>query len=324
MTITRRAALGLLALPVLPRPARAAWPERPVRLVVPFGAGGNLDTLTRIAAPVMSAQLGQPVVIENRVGAGGNVGTEAVVRSAPDGYTLIVGSNGGIVTNPLLMARMPYDPQRDLVPIGLGFRTPNVLVVGPRGPATLAEFVALAKAKPGEVSVGSAGTGTTNHLIIELLAAATGTTLTHVPYRSSGAGTPDLLSGRLTAAVDQITTALPQHRAGELRIIGVGLDARMPQLPEVPTLAELGVEGGGLVSFIGLLAPTGTPAEALARIQAALAAAVADPAVRERVEGLGNILATPAQGTPEGFARLIAEERERSRRAIQLAGLKPE
>ncbi len=326
---TRRAALGLLAVPAisvpLAHPARAAWPERPVRLVVPFGAGGNLDTLMRIAAPVLSAQLGQPVVIENRVGAGGNVGTEAVVRSAPDGYTLLVGANGSIVTNPLLMARMPYDAQRDLLPIGLGFRTPNVLVVNPKGPApNLAEFVALAKARPGQVSLGSAGTGTTNHLIIELLAAATGTQLTHVPYRASGGGTADILSGRLTGSIDQVTTALPQHRAGELRIIGVGLDRRLPQLPEVPTLAEVGVEGGGLVSFVGLFAPAGTPAEPLARMQSALAAAVADPGVRDRVEGLGNLMATPEQGTPEGFIALIAQERERSRRAIQLAGLKPE
>jgi tripartite-type tricarboxylate transporter receptor subunit TctC len=323
--LSRRITLGLLAAPALPRLARAAWPDRQVRLIVPFAAGGNLDTLTRIAAPVMAQHLGQPLVVENRAGAGGNLGTEAVVRSPPDGYTILVGANGSIVTNPMLMARMPYDPQRDLLPIGLGFRTPNVLVVNPRGPApSLAEFVALAKAKPGEVSLGSAGTGTTNHLIIGLLAAATGTQLTHVPYRASGGGTPDILAGRLTGSVDQITTALPQHRAGELRIIGVGLDRRMAQLPEVPALAELGVEGGGLVSFVGLFAPAGTPAEPIARIRAALAAAVADASVRERVEGLGNLMATPEQGTAEGFARLIAEERERSRRAIQLAGLTPE
>jgi tripartite-type tricarboxylate transporter receptor subunit TctC len=325
--ITRRlAALGLAAAATaLPRSALAAFPERPVRLIVPFGAGGNLDTLMRLAAPGLSARLGQPVVVENRPGAGGNVGAEAVARAAPDGYTVLVGSNGGLVTNPLLMARMPYDPARDFAPVGLAFRTPNVLVVGSRSPArTLAEFVAHAKARPGQVTVGSAGTGTTTHLLIELLSAATGTQLVHVPYRASGAGTPDLLAGTLGASLDQITTALPQHRAGELRIIGIGLDRRAPLLPEVPTFAEVGIEDGGLVSFIGLLAPAGTPADAIGRLQAALAGTLADPALRERVESLGNIVATPEQATPAGFAALIRREAELSRRAVQLAGLKPE
>jgi tripartite-type tricarboxylate transporter receptor subunit TctC len=323
--ITRRHALGLAAAGLaLPGIARAAFPERPVRLVVPFGAGGNIDTLMRLAAPAMSQRLGQPVVIENRPGAGGNLGTEAVARAAPDGYTILVGSNGGLVTNPLIM-RVPYDPQRDLAPIGLAFRTPNVLVVSPRLPVrTLQDFIAHAKARPGQVTVGSAGTGTTNHLLIELLSAATDTKLVHVPYRASGGGTADLLAGTLTASLDQITTALPQHRAGELRILGVGLDRRLEVLPDVPTFAEVGLQDGGIVSFIGLLAPAATPAEPIARLQQALAGAIAEPSVRDRVQALGNIVATPEQATPAGFAALIRQEAELSRRAVQLAGLKPD
>ena len=317
------AAAGLLGLPAS---ARAAYPDRPVRLVVPFGAGGNLDTLARLVAPGMSRRLGgQPVVIENRPGAGGNLGAEIVATAAPDGYSVLVGSNGGLVTNPLLMARMPYDAARAFAPIGLGFRTPNVLVVSPKLPVTsLAEFIAYAKARPNGVTCASAGIGTTNHLLIELLNAATGMGMVHVPYRASGASMADLLSGALTASMDQITTALPQHRDGALRILGIGLGQRAPLLPEVPTFGEVGLQDGGLVSFIGLLVPAATPEEPRQRLQEALAGALGEPALRERVEAIGNLLATPEERTPAGFAALIVRERELSRRAIALAGLKPE
>jgi len=321
--LTRRATLiAALAMPGL---ARAAWPDRPVRLVVPFGAGGNLDTLMRLVAPGMSERLGQPVVIENRAGAGGNLGTEIVARAAPDGTTVLVGSNGALTNNPLLMKTLPFDPVKDFAPIGLGFRTPNVLVVSPRLPvASLQEFIAYAKARPGQASCASAGTGTTNHLLIELLNAATGAGLVHVPYRSSGAATPDLLSGALTAAMDQITTALPQHRDGALRILGIGLPARIPALPEAASFAEVGVPGGGMTSFIGLLVPAATPEEPRRRLQAAFAAALADPGVIARAEAIGNLVATSVERTPAGFTELLARERELAREAVRLAGLKPE
>ncbi|WP_149537108.1 Bug family tripartite tricarboxylate transporter substrate binding protein [Siccirubricoccus phaeus] len=326
MPIARRGLAALLLAP-LARPALAqpAWPDRPIRLVVPFGAGGNLDTLIRIVSPSMSQRLGQPVVVENRPGAGGNLGTENIARAAPDGYSVLVGSNGALVNNPLLMTRLPFDPVKDFAPIGLGFRTPNVLVVSPRFPAqTLTDFIAYAKARPGQVACASAGTGTTNHLLIELLNAATGAGLLHVPYRASGASTPDLLSGVIASALDQITTALPQHKDGALKMLGIGLPERMAILPDVPCFAEVGLENGGLTSFIGLLAPAGTPAAAIARIEAAFSAALADPALRQRVEAMGNLIARPEEQTPEGFARVIETERTLSRRAVQLAGLKPE
>jgi tripartite-type tricarboxylate transporter receptor subunit TctC len=323
--LKRRGALALAMGLGLPGLARAAFPDRPVRLVVPFGAGGNLDTLARLTAPHMAERLGQPVVVENRPGAGGNLGTEAVARAAPDGHTVLVGSNGALVNNPLLMTRLPFDPVRDFAPIGLGFRTPNVLVVGPRFPARdLAGFIAHARARPGQVSCASAGIGTTNHLIIALLNAATGAGLVHVPYRASGASTADLLSGALDSAIDQITTALPQHREGAIRILGIGLPSRSALLPEVPSLAEIGLDEGGLTSFIGLLVPAATPAEPVARLQAAFSGALATPALRERVEAIGNILATPIEQTPSGFAAMLEREVATSRRAIALAGLKPE
>ena len=325
MPATRRALLaGAMAAPNLGGPASAAFPERPVRLVVPFAAGGNLDTLTRLVTPIMGQQLGQPVVIENRAGAGGNVGAEFVARAEANGYTLLVGSNGALTINPVIMARVPYDPLRDFAPIGLGFRTPNVLVASRKLPVeTLEEFIAYAKARPGQVGCGSAGTGTSNHLLIELLNAATGAGLVHVPYRASGAATPDLLSGGLAASMDQITTALPLHRDGQVRIIGIAMPQRSPLLPEVPTLAEVGLPDGGLAAFIGLLGPAGLPAEVVARLRGAFAAALADPGVRERAEAMGSVVTAGADVTPEGFAALLQRETALSRRAARAAGLAP-
>ena len=322
----RRAALAAtLALPFAARHARAAWPDRPVRCIIPFAAGGNLDTLIRIVAPGMSERLGQPLVIENRPGAGGNLGAEIVARAAPDGYTVLVGSNGALTINPLIMKSVPFDPARDFAAIGLGFRTPNVLVVSPKLPVgSLAEFMAYAKARPGQVTCGSAGTGTTNHLLTELLNAATGASIVHVPYRSSGGGTPDLLSGALTCAMDQITTALPQHKEGMIRIIGVGMPERMAILPDVASFAEVGVEGGGMTSFIGMLVPAATPAEPRARLQQAFAGALAEPAVQARVEQIGNLMAKPEERTEAGFTALLVRERAVARQAVALAKMQPE
>ena len=311
-----------LALPGVVRAQSARFPGRPIRLVVPFGAGGNLDTLTRLLTPGIAERLGQPVVIENRAGAGGNLGTELVARAQPDGYSLLLGSNGALTINPLIMERVPYDPVRDLLPVALCFRTPNVLVVSHKLPVTtLAEFIAYAKARPGQVQCGSAGAGTSNHLMIELLSAATGTGLVHVPYRASGAATPDLLSGSLPASMEQITIALPLHRDGQVRIIGIGLPGRSPLLPDVPSFAELGVPDGGLVSFIGILVPSGTPAPVVGLLREAIAAALADPALRARVEETGSLVADAEAATPAGFGALLQREAELSRRAAAAAGM---
>ncbi len=328
IVLPRRALAALGAALAAPVPARAQgappvrFPDRPIRLVVPFAAGGNLDTLARVVTPGMSQRLGQPVVIENRAGAGGNVGTEAVARAQPDGYTLLVGSNGALTINPAIMPRLSYDALRDLAPIALGFRTPNVLVASRKLPVeSLADFVAYAKARPGTVGCGSAGTGTSNHLLIELLNSATGAGLVHVPYRASGAATSDLLAGTLAASMEQITIALPLHRDGQVRIIGIAMPERSPLLPQVPTLAEVGLPDGGLVAFIGLLAPAGTPAEIVAVLRDAFAAALGEPAVRERVEAMGSAVATGEDTTPAGFAALLRRETELSRRAAEVAGL---
>jgi len=319
--IPRRAALMLLAAPAIGR-AQPRFPDRPVRLIVPFGAGGNLDTLARLLTPAVAERLGQPIVIDNRPGAGGNLGTEAAARAQPDGHALLLGSNGVLTINLQIMERVPYDPMRDFQPVCLCFRTPNVLVVSPKLPVrSLAEFVAYAQARPGQVQCGSAGSGTSNHLNIELLNAATGIGLVHVPYRASGAATPDLLSGVLPSSMEQITTALPLHRDGQLRIIAAALPRPLPLLPEVPVLAEVGVPDGGLVSFIGILVPAGTPAPAIGVLREAFAAALAEPGLRARVEETGSLMADAEATTPAGFAAVIRQEWALSRRAAAAAGM---
>ena len=254
--------------------------------------------------------------------AGGNIGTEVVARAAPDGTTLLLGSNGALTINPLIMERVPYDPAKDFAPVCLCFRTPQVLVVSPKLPVrTLEEFIAYAKARPSQLQCGSAGSGTSNHLNIELLNAATGIGLVHVPYRASGAATPDLLNGALASSMEQITTALPLHRDGQLPIIAAALPQPLPLLPEIPTLAEAGVPGGGLVSFIGILVPSGTPGRIVATLQEAFAAALAEPGLRARIEETGSLMADAATTTPQGFAALLRQEADLSRRAAAAAGL---
>ena len=249
MPLSRRAAL--LAPLALATPALAqtmgqpgGWaPDRPVRIIAPFPPGGTVDLVSRILAPRLAERLGQPVVVENRAGAGGSVGAAEVARARPDGLTLMTGSNGPVAVNPLLQAHITYDPLRDLQPIGMVIRVPNVLVAGPAVPArTLPEFLAWVRGRPpGSVGAGSPGIGSSNHLAIELFNAAAGVTLAHIPYRGSGPAIADLLAGTLPVMVDQIATALPLHRDGRARILSVADRARTPFLPDVPTLAEAAI-----------------------------------------------------------------------------------
>ncbi|MBX9698792.1 MAG: tripartite tricarboxylate transporter substrate binding protein [Acetobacteraceae bacterium] len=328
MPLRRRAAL---ALPVLlgatAARAQPAWmPERPVRLIAPFPPGGTVDVVSRILAPRLADRLGQPVVVENRAGAGGSIGGAEVARARPDGLTLLTGSNGPVAVNPLLQAHIAYDPIRDLAPIGMVIRVPIVLVAGPAVPArSLAEFLTWLRARPaGSVGAGSPGIGSSNHLAIELFNAGAGVTLTHIPYRGAGPANADLIAGTLPVMFDQIATALPLHRDGRARILAVADAARTPFLPDVPTLAEAGIRDAEMGTFNGLLGPAGMPPEVVAGLARALAAIMAEPATRERLAALGAEVASAEQATPAGFAAAIRAEVERSRRAIALAGLKPE
>jgi tripartite-type tricarboxylate transporter receptor subunit TctC len=325
MPISRRdlllaaGAAPLLAL--APRAARAAYPARPIRLVVPFAPGGNADIVGRLVGERMGEALGQPVVVENRAGAGGAIGAEFVARAAPDGYTLFVGSNGPLTVNPFVQAKLAYDPLKDFAPIGLTSLVPHAIIVNAAVPAkTLPELVALSKQQ--QVGVGTAGVGSATHLTLARFNAASGAQLVHVPYKGGGALLPDLVAGNIQGAMTEFSSALPHHRGGKARFVAVAADKRSPLAPDVPTMDEGGVKGFTAASYIGILAPAGTPAEVVAALQAALAKALASPAVLGRMRELGVEVASPELMTPAGFGAFIRQDYERSREAAQLAGIK--
>jgi tripartite-type tricarboxylate transporter receptor subunit TctC len=270
----RRLLAGLASLPVLARPAlAAAYPDRPLRLVVPFAAGGISDILARAMAQALLPVLGQPVVVENRPGAGGNLGSEQVAHGAADGYTLLCGSPATIGIAKPLYGQLNYDPDRDLVPVGLMGAQANLLLTSPAAlPApTLEGLLAAAKATPGELNFGSGGIGSLAHLTAELFAADAGVTLTHVPYRGSPPAMADLMSGRIQLMFDAVTTAVPMAEAGSIRMLGAAMATRPPGLPAVPSLVELGFPRLDAPNWFGLFAPAGVPAPVLARLRQAMA-----------------------------------------------------
>lgn len=325
-TATRRATLAALAAtPLLPLPlkAQAPFPDRAIRLIVPFAPGGNSDLTARACAPAMSAKLGQPVVVENRAGAGGSVAAQQVARVRPDGYTILLGSNGPLTINPSVQANLGYDPLRDFTPMGLFVRTPMVIAVHRSIPVqSVAELVAYSKANPGKLGFGSSGIASTAHLSLEMFNAATGAGITHIPYGSGGALTPDLVSGTISGAITEISTALPLHREGNVRILAVAASARLPQAPELPTATEAGVAGYEAAAFVGIVAPTGIPDNVAKALGEAVAAAVADPAVRARLEGMGSLMASATESTPAGFAGFLQRETAWTRTAAERAGLR--
>ncbi|MBL6456203.1 tripartite tricarboxylate transporter substrate binding protein [Belnapia sp. T6] len=305
-------ALGL----ALPAAARAqAWPDRPVRLVVPFAAGTTTDILGRIAGSAIASGIGQPVVVDNRSGAGGTVGAAAVAQAAPDGTTLLFGTSGTMATNPAIMPGIPYDPLRDFAPIASFCRTSVVLGVRPQlGVATLGEFLALARRRP--LSVGSAGTGTTGHLTQALLELRSGVPTTHVPYRDGARAVTDLLNGTLDAMVYHPLGFLPHIQSGAIRPLAVTGAARHFLFPDVPTMAEAGQPGVVVEGWWAIYAPAGTPAPILARLNALTNAALAAPATlaelrRQGLEVMG--------GTPEALAEQTRTELTAQRQLAQAA-----
>jgi tripartite-type tricarboxylate transporter receptor subunit TctC len=303
--------------------ARAqGFPDRPVRIVVAFPPGGNADFTARLLLPAMSRSLGQPVVVDNRPGAGGIVGTEAVARAQPDGYTLLLGSTGPISLFPVARSSMPYDSLRDLAPVGIAYRVPIALLVGRQVQArTPQELVALSQNTRGGLSAGSSGIGSGAHLAIELFNHGSGAGVVHVPYRGTGPAYNDLIAGTIPMLFDQLSTALPVHQDGRARILAIASASRSPLLPEVPTLREAGLVEPELSTTLGLLAPAGTPAPVIAKLRSALAAAMGDATVRDRLSGLGAEIPSDAQLTPERYAEVIREEMESSRQAVRLGNI---
>ena len=314
-------AASMLAL--APRIAFAAYPERPIRLIVPFGPGGNADIVARIVGERMADALGQPIVVDNRAGAGGSLGAEVVARATPDGYTLLTGSNGPLTVNPFVQAKLGYDPLKDFAPIGLTSTVPHAIIVHPSVAAkTVAELVALSKTQ--QVGVGTSGIGSATHMTLERFNAQTGAQLVHVPYKSGGSLLPDLLAGNIQGALTEFSTALPHHKSGKARFIAVASAKRSPLAPDVPTMIEGGVKDFTGGSYVGILAPAGTPADVVGRLQAALVRALASDKVQDRMRDLGAEMATSETMSATGFGAFIKAEYERMRQAAQIAGLKKE
>jgi len=316
--IPRRALLPAIPALLLASRARAApWPDRPVRIVVSFTAGGTTDIIARIVGNLLSERWGQPVVIENRPGAGGNIGTEYVVRAAPDGYTLLVASVGPLAVNMSLYRTMPYDTRKDLAPISLLAGVPNILVVAPDFPArSVAELVALAKARPGSLSYGSTGVGTSSHLSGALLDSMAGIQTIHVPYRGAVA-LNDLLSRRLDFMFATIPSVIEQIRGGKLRAMAVSSLQRSRSAPEVPAMAELGFPGFDASSWFGMAAPTSTPDEIVRKISADVAAILRRPEIERQMVDQG---ADPVGGTPAEFGAYIDSEIRRWSEVVRTAG----
>ncbi len=303
--LTRRL---VVAAALLPAAARAqSWaPSRPLRMVVPFPAGGATDVVARVLGEHMSGTLGQPMVVENRTGAGGNLGAENVVRSPADGHSLLMGTMGGLTINPHLYRGMTFDPARDLVGVGMAFETVHVLIVHPAVQATtVAELVALAKAQPGRLAYGSAGAGSSTHMVAELFRLTAGIALTHVPYRGSAPALNDTVAGTVQLMLDQLPSCIGQVQAGRVRALAVTGTARHPLLPETPSMAEAGLAGASATSWGAVMAPNGTPAPAIARLNAALNAALADQSVRARLVQAG---ADPVSSAPEAVAERMRAE----------------
>jgi putative tricarboxylic transport membrane protein len=279
----------IFALAVVASAAAAQdFPAHPVRIVVPWPASGNVDITARTVAPALSDALGQQVIVDNRAGAAGRIGTTAVAKSSADGYTLLLGSSGTITAGPAVFKNLSYDPLKDFVAIGPIQSVPIVLTAAPKTPvSTYKEFVALAGSKPGGLTIASAGSGSSNHLAIELLMRQANLKLVHVPYKGSGPAITDLLGSQVETMMDQLTASIEHIRNGRIKALAVTSKARSPLLPDVPTLDESGVAGYEASTFTGIFAPAGIPAAVADRLTAALHGALANPAVRERYRSMG-------------------------------------
>jgi len=320
-----RIAIGLyaLALALAGAPAYAQkWPEKPVRMVLAYPAGGNSDVATRVIAPKLQEMLGQPFLVENKPGAGGMIAGEFVAKSAPDGYTLFVTANAPILFSPMVFGRSPYLWHRDFVAVGSVSFTPLVLVVNPSLPVkTVAELVALAKAQPGGLTIASSGVASGNHLLSELLQMASGASWVTVQYKGGAPLMNDLLGGQVQFAFDQVSTSLPQVKSGRLRALAVATAKRVPMMPEVPTFAEAGypeIEGE---TFTGIFAPAGTPREIVMRLSVALAKILQDKVVIERFAAIG---ADARATTPEEFTEYLRNEDAKWTPVIKRANIRAE
>jgi tripartite-type tricarboxylate transporter receptor subunit TctC len=318
--ILSKCAAAAVGLVLAAASAQAAYPEKPIHLIVPYPPGGLTDAVARAIGKALAERVGQAVIVDNVPGGGGNIGADKAAKSAPDGYTIYIGNNATVGLNTLIYRKLPFDPLADLAPITLIAETQTLLVVNPSVPAkSLGELVALAKSKPGQLNFGSTGTGGTSHLAGEMFNSAAGVRITHVPYKGTGPALTDLLGGPIQVMFND--TALPQVKTEKLRALGVTGTKRWPQLPEVPTLAEVGIPGYETYNFFGILAPAGTPAPVIARLNAELVAIMKDPAMRAWMQERG---AEAASSTPEEFAAYIRKDLAKWARVVKEVGIVPE
>lgn len=324
--LDRRGALAVLTAAVAgPVLAQGAWPARPVTIVVPFAPGGTTDILARAIAPELSRALGQQFVVDNKAGAGGNVGAGIVAKAAPDGYTLLMGTVGTHGINRALYDKLPYDPIKDFAPITMVAGVPNVMVMNTEkargmGINSVADFIRYAKARPGKLNMASSGNGTSIHLAGELFKSQAGIYMVHFPYRGSGPALLDMVSGNMDVMFDNLPSSMPQIKAGKLKALAVTSRERSAALPEVPTIEEAtGFKGFDATSWFGLLAPAGTPAEIVNRIQQEVAKALNSPAIKEKLLTQGAI---PSGNSPADFARHIDAEHRKWAQVVKVSGAK--
>ena len=320
MLIHRRATLALIASALSAGAFAQAWPAKPIRIVVPFPPGGGTDIIARETSQRVAKATGWTFVIDNKPGAGGNLGVDSVAKSPADGYTIVLGQSSNLAINPTLYSKLPYDPQKDLAPIVLVANAPLVMVTGMNTPyKSLADVVTAAKAKPGQLNFASPGNGTVAHLTSELFQKAAGVKTQHVPYKGAAQALTDVISGTVDLYMSSVPTLLGQIKQGKLRPLAVSSAKRVDDLPGVPTINESGYRGFDAVTWFGLLAPAGTPKEVIVRLNAEFNKTLKDP---ELIKRLGDEGADAAGGTPEQFAALIRDEIPRWGKVVKDSGAK--
>ena len=314
------AACGLLAAPQLAQ--AQSYPARPIRLIVPFGPGSTVDIMARALSQPLLEQTGQSIVVDNKPGAGGTLGVDAIAKAPKDGYTIGIGTTGPLTINPALQAKMPFDTLTDLAPVSLVATGPNAVLVHPQVPAkNVKELIAYARANPGALNFASSGVGSTNHLAGELFKSVAGIQMVHVPYKGNGEALADLLAGRVQVLFSGLPPVISQVQAGRARAIAIAGPARAASLPDVPTVAEAGLPGAEVLVWYGVLAPAGTPKEILTRLQGEVAKAMARPDIRARFTEAGS---DPVSSTPEEFSRMIRADLAKWKQVINTANIKVE
>jgi tripartite-type tricarboxylate transporter receptor subunit TctC len=312
----------LLAMAFATAAAAQSFPSKPVRVVITYPPGGSTDVVGRALAAKLTEVLGQQVVVDNRGGAGGIIGSDIVAHATPDGYTVLLGTSAGMSINPLLHKKLPYDVQRDFAPISLVVINPQALVAHPALPAnTVQELIKLARTKPGQINYASPGVGSPNHMGMELLKSMTGINVVHVPYKGGGPAMTELLAGQVQLLFNSIPSVLPQVKAGRLKALAVGSARRSPAMPDVPTVAESGVPGYEYATWYGLFAPAGTPRPVIAQLNKAVAAALKNPELAQSLASQGS---EPNPTTPDELARFVKSEHDRWSRVVRAAHLTAE